>query len=181
MHAHMTPGIGYALGAMLCFGLADLVYKRGAAAGAQAHNFLMVQSWVFTPLVLAYALASGALRYSPGLWWGAVAGVFVLVGTYNFAHSLKTGSISINAPVFRLSFTVTAALAVLVLGEPLGAYKFAGLALALVAAWLLLGAPSTQDRGRRESRGSLVRVLIATLAVISSLANFVGGADAPPS
>jgi len=31
----MTPGIEYALGAMLFFGLGDLVYKRGAAAGAQ--------------------------------------------------------------------------------------------------------------------------------------------------
>src|SRR5579864_8093687 len=44
----MSLAIGYALGAMLCFGLGDLVYKCGAAAGAPAHQFLMVQSWFVT-------------------------------------------------------------------------------------------------------------------------------------
>src|SRR5712691_9428298 len=150
----MTPGIGYALGAMLFFGLGDLVYKRGAAAGAQAHHFLMVQSWVFTPTVALYGWATGSLEFSAAaIEWGALAGVFVLVGFYNFAHSLRTGSISINAPIFRLSFVLTAALAVLFLGEPLTQYKVAGIALALAAVWLLLGAPAPGDAaGRREPR-----------------------------
>ena len=162
----MTPGIGCALGAMLFFGLGDLVYKRGAAAGAQAHHFLMVQSWVFAPSVVLYAAWTGSLHFVVGSLWGALAGLFVLVGFYNFAHSLRTGSISINAPVFRLSFVLTAALAVLLLGEPLTRYKVAGLLLALAAAWLLLGAPAPGDAaGRRESRASRARVLVATVSV----------------
>jgi drug/metabolite transporter (DMT)-like permease len=160
----MTPGIGYALGAMLFFGLGDLVYKRGAAAGARPHHFLMVQSWVFAPAVALYAIASGSFHFVAGSLWGALAGVFILVGFYNFAHSLKTGSISINAPIFRLSFVLTAALAVLALGEPLTPYKVAGIALALAAVWLLLGAPVPRDAGR-ETRSSLVRVLVATVSV----------------
>jgi len=67
------------------------------------------------------------------------AGLFVFVALYNFARSLKSGAVSIVAPIFRLSFTVTTVLAVLILGEPLTAYKLAGLALALAAVWLLLG------------------------------------------
>ena len=162
----MTPGIEYALGAMLFFGLGDLIYKRGAAAGAQPHHFLMVQSWVFAPSVVLYAVLTGSLHFVAGSLWGALAGLFVLVGFYNFAHSLKSGSISINAPVFRLSFVLTAALAVLLLGEPLTSYKLAGIALALAAVWLLLGAPAPEDAaGRRESRSSLVRVFIATVSV----------------
>jgi drug/metabolite transporter (DMT)-like permease len=162
----MTPGIEYALGAMLFFGLGDLVYKRGAAAGAQPHHFLMVQSWVFAPSVVLYAMWTDSLHFVAGSLWGALAGLFVLVGFYNFAHSLRTGSISINAPVFRLSFVLTAALAVLLLGEPLTSYKVAGIALALAAVWLLLGAPAPEDAaGRRESRSSLVRVLVATVSV----------------
>ncbi|HEY5899995.1 MAG TPA: EamA family transporter [Burkholderiales bacterium] len=165
----MTPGMEFALGAMLCFGLGDLVYKRGAAAGAQAHQFLMVQAWVFAPAVTLYALVTGSLRFVAGSLWGAVAGIFVLVGFYNFAHSLRTGSISINAPVFRLSFVLTAALAIALLGEPLTIYKMAGIALALAAAWLLLGGPRAPDHP--ESRESLVRVLIATVAV--GIGNFI--------
>jgi len=162
----MTPGIEYALGAMLFFGLGDLVYKRGAAAGAQPHHFLMVQSWVFAPSVVLYAIWTGSLHFVAGSLWGALAGLFVLVGFYNFAHSLRTGSISINAPVFRLSFVLTAALAILFLGEPLTPYKVAGIALALAAVWLLLGAPVPDDAaGRRESRSSLARVLVATVSV----------------
>ena len=60
----MTPGIEYALGAMLFFGLGDLIYKRGAAAGAQPHHFLMVQSWVFAPSVVLYAVLAFATAIS---------------------------------------------------------------------------------------------------------------------
>src|SRR6266849_3790409 len=114
----MSEGIGYALGAMLLYGVADFVYKRGAAAGAEPHQFLMVQTWFFSSFAILY-----------GFFWGAAADVLVVVGYYNFARSLKSGAVSTHATIFRLSFAVTVALAVLVLGEPLTAPKLAGLAL----------------------------------------------------
>jgi drug/metabolite transporter (DMT)-like permease len=161
----MTPGIEYALGALLCFGVGDLIYKRGGAAGAPPHQLLMVQSWVFLPSVTLYGLLTGSLRFVPGTLWGALAGLFMMIGFYNFAHSLKSGSISINAPIFRLSFVLSAALAIAVLGEPLTARKIVGIALALAAAWLLLGAPAAAGADHPESRSSLARVLVATAAV----------------
>jgi drug/metabolite transporter (DMT)-like permease len=45
----MTPGLGFALAAMLCFGVGDLLYKRAAAAGVDARQFIMLQAWVFCP------------------------------------------------------------------------------------------------------------------------------------
>jgi drug/metabolite transporter (DMT)-like permease len=167
----MSQGIPYALGAMLLFGAGDLIYKRGAAAGALPHQFLMVQSWVFLPTVATYGLLTGSLHFVVGTLWGLPVGVFVLTGFYNFAYSLKSGPVSVNAPVFRLSFVITAGLAVVFLGEPLGGYKVAGVALALAAVWLLLAAPTAADAGRHESRSSLARVLIATAAV--GIANFI--------
>ncbi len=155
---------------MLLFGLGDLIYKRGAAAGAPAHQFLMVQTWVFLPTVIAYALLSGSLRFDLASLWGALAGLFILTGFYNFAASLRSGSVSINAPVFRLSLVVTAALAIAVLGEPLTGFKTAGVGLVLAAAWLLLGGPM---QSQRESREALVRVVIATIAV--GIGNFIYG------
>lgn len=168
----MTPGIAFALGAMFFFGVGDLIYKRGAAAGAQAHHFLMVQSSVFTPAILLYGIVTGSLRFVSGSLWGALAGMFMLVGFYNFAHSLKHGAISINAPIFRLSFVLTATLAITILGEPLTTYKSTGIVLALAAVWLLLGAPPHGNAGAgRETRSSLVRVLIATVSV--GIGNFI--------
>lgn len=162
----MSDSIAYALGALVLYGLADFVYKRGASAGAQPHQFLMVQTWFFTSLALVYGLATGTLAFGAGALWGAGAGVLVVVGYYNFAWSLRHGPISTNATIFRLSFAVTAALAVLILGEALTAAKVAGLALALVAVWLLLASPGAGWRGAdAESRASLARVVIATVAV----------------
>src|SRR6267378_7234935 len=58
------------------------------------------------------------------------------------------------------------ALGAMLLGEPLTAPKLAGLALVLVAVWLLLAAPGAAGGdARRERRSSLVRVLVATVAV----------------
>lgn len=162
----MNQSIAYALGALLLYGLADFVYKRGAAAGAQPHQFLMVQTWFFSSLALLYGLASGTLAFNAGAWWGAVAGVLVVVGYYNFAWSLRHGSVSTNATIFRLSFAVTAALAVLLLREPLTTVKLAGLAFALAAVCLLLASPGGgKGRAGAEDRASLARVILATVAV----------------
>lgn len=162
----MSIGIEYALGAMLLYGVADFVYKRGAAAGAQPHQFLMVQTWFFSSFALAYGIVSGALAFNAGALWGAAAGVLVVIGYYNFAWSLRHGAVSTNATIFRLSFAVTVALAVLLLDEPLTAPKLYGLALVVVAVWLLLAAPAASDGlHHRESRSSFMRVLVATIAV----------------
>src|SRR5439155_24421293 len=68
----VSEGIGYALGAMLLYGVADFVYKRGAAAGAEPHQFLMVQTWFFSSFAILYGLFSGALALNRGAFWGAL-------------------------------------------------------------------------------------------------------------
>lgn len=166
----MPPGYEYALLAMILLGLTDLVYKRGAAAGVPAHQFLMVQAWCFAPAVTLYGLVTGTLAPERAMAWGIGAGLFVFVALYNFARSLRSGSVSIVAPVFRLSFCVTVLLAALILGEPLTAYKLAGLALALAAVWMLLGAdvrviPAAGAAGR-----PLLQAVIAMAAM--GVANF---------
>jgi drug/metabolite transporter (DMT)-like permease len=159
----MTPGLGFALGAMACFGVSDLVYKRGAAAGIKAGEFVMLQAWVFCPGVTLYAWLTGTLDVHPSALWAAPAGLFLYVAVYNFAASLQGGAVSTNAPIFRLNFTITAALAILLLGETLTMAKAAALLCALFAVWLLLAEPGIK-RDRIDA-GSLGRVLIATVAM----------------
>ena len=159
----MTPGLGFALGAMLCFGVGDLIYKRAAAAGIAAGEFVMLQSWAFVPGITLYAWLTGTLEPHLSALWGSLAGLFLLVATYNFVRSLQGGAVSTNAPIFRLNFTITAALAILLLGETLTLAKAAALACALVAVWLLL-AEAGATRGKSNA-GSLARVLIATVAM----------------
>lgn len=164
----MTPGLGFAIAAMLLFGAADFIYKRAAAAGIEASQFVMLQAWVFCPSVTLYAWVTGNLDVHYSALWGTLAGLFVLVAVTNFARSLHGGAVSTNAPIFRLNFTITAGLAIVLLGEPLTATKFAALVCALGAVWLLLAEPGALS-GVSNFK-SLNRVLIATAAM--GCANF---------
>jgi uncharacterized membrane protein len=159
----MTPGLGLALGAMLCFGVSDLIYKRSASAGVKAGEFLMLQTWIFCPGVTLYAWLSGTLDLHLSALWGALAGLCVFVALYNFARSLQSGAVSTNAPIFRLNFTLTAALAIALLGETLTIAKAIALGCALVAVWLLLAEPGAKLGNSNLS--SLTRVLLATVAM----------------
>jgi drug/metabolite transporter (DMT)-like permease len=161
----MGQPVVYAICAMVCYGLSDFIYKQAASAGIRADHFLMAQGWFFCPLVILYALATHTLVLEPVALWGSLAGVFIFIGFHYFIRSLITGSVSTNASIFRMNFIVTVILVVILLGEPLTASKIAGLALSVLAAWLLLGAGDNAERTPNEvGRRSLVQVVIATLA-----------------
>ena len=177
----MAEGVELALGAMVFYGLADWVYKRAAAGGVQAHHFLPLQAFFFAPGIFLYGLATGTLVLGVPFAWGMTAGVLVFIALYNFARSLASGAVSIVAPVFRLSFAITAALAVWLLDEPLTIWKLAGLAASLAAVWLLLAdRPASAPRA---TASSVLRVLVATVAMgivslIYKLGAIAGGSPA---
>jgi uncharacterized membrane protein len=159
----MTPGLGFALAAMLCFGAADLLIKRSAASGSHARHFVMIQAWVFCPAMTVYAWATGTLVVTWPMLWGNLAGLAAYIAFYNFGRSLQGGAVSTNAPIFRMNFTITVVLAILLLGETLNAAKIAALVCAFGAVWLLLAEPSA-TRGKPDWK-TLTHVLVATLAM----------------
>ena len=177
----MAEGVELALGAMMFYGLADWVYKRAAQSGVQAHHFLAQQAFFFAPGIFLYGLTTSTLVLGVPFAWGMTAGVLVFVALYNFARSLSSGAVSIIAPVFRLSFAITAALAVWLLDEPLTGWKLAGLAASLAAVWLLLaGRPASAPRA---TLSSVLRVLVATVAMgivslVYKLGAIAGGSPA---
>jgi drug/metabolite transporter (DMT)-like permease len=167
----MKSDIAYALGAMVCYGVGDFIYKRAAATGVAADQFLMGQGWVFCPAAIGYSWITETLHATPYAGLGGLAGLFLLIGFFNYVGSLRSGSVSVIAPVFRLNFIITAALAIGWLGEPLTGAKLSGFAMALIAGWLLLGG---SIRGRvgdpAATPRALMRVMVATLT--TGVANF---------
>ncbi len=170
-----------ALGAMMFYGLTDWVFKRAAASGVQAHHFLALQALFFAPGIFLYGLTTNTLALGPPFAWGMMAGVLMFVALYNFARSLTSGAVSIVAPVFRLSFAITVALAVWLLNERLTGWKLAGLGASLVALWLLLaGGPASAPR---ITKSSVLNVLVATMTMgivsfIYKLGVIAGGSPA---
>lgn len=158
----MTAGLALAFAAMVCFGLGDWTYRRAARAGVRPHHFLIGQACLFCPTVLAYAAATEHLTVGGPALWGNLAGLVLFLSFFLFARSLRGGPVSVYGPIFRLAFVVTVVLAVVVLDEPFGMARAAGLTAALVAVWLLLGGGRAASSSATIGR-SLVDVTLATV------------------
>jgi uncharacterized membrane protein len=167
----MSYDIACALAALVCYGIGDFIYKRAAGAGFAAEQFLMGQAWFFCPAAITYSLLTHTLHFVAPALWGCLAGLFILGAFVNYVRALRLGSVSIVAPIFRLNFIVTAALAIGFLGEAATIAKLAGFALALFAGWLLLArAPASGMTDPAAARRSLMQVIVATIAM--GMANF---------
>jgi uncharacterized membrane protein len=121
-------------------GTADLLLRRATLRGVRPGSFMVLQSWFFGPTALAWAVATGSLRWSRAILWGPVVGVLAFVATYAFLRSLQApgSQVSVNAAIYRLNLAVAALLAIGVLGETVTAAKVAGLVLAVAAVLLLI-------------------------------------------
>jgi len=166
----MATAVILAVGALVFYGLNDIAYKRGAQAGASAQHLLLVQSGIVMWLFLAYGTFTGSLNTDPiGIVGAAVAALFSFAGFYNFVASMRTGAVSVVAPVVRLNFVFTALLAVLFLDERITGFKIVGLAAAVTAVWLLLaGGPRATTVA---SKALYVRVAVAFACI--GMVNFL--------
>jgi multidrug transporter EmrE-like cation transporter len=119
---------------MLVQSLADCVYKRSRQKGAYPETFLVFQSYSFGATALALVLALDVFRGDWTAWkYGPLCGLVGFVAYFCFLSSLKDGQVSVNTMIFRLSFVLTAALAIVFLGEPVTTIKLAGLCAAALA------------------------------------------------
>lgn len=137
MHANVL----FALISMGLAGVADFVYKRAALAGAAPSSFMVVQSWFFGGTALVFALWTRSLQFHPTLFLGPLAAVVIFAGVRMFLQSLQGGEATVNTPIYRLSFVVTVALAILFLGEEFTLRKLLGFALAAASILLLTAFP----------------------------------------
>jgi len=135
---------------MALVGTADLLVRRATLRGITPASFMVLQSWFFGPTALAWAVASGSLRWSRGILLGPVAGVLAFVASYAFLRSLQApgGQVSVSAPIYRLNLVVTAILAIAFLGERLTGAKLVALVLAVAAVLLLAEASPRRPAAR---------------------------------
>ncbi len=157
----MLDTIGFAIIAMIAFGVNDLIFKRAASRGIAPHQIMLTSTIPMWLVFTVWGATSGSLVPHPAALWGAAAAAFGYFAFYNFSKVLQSGAVSIAVPVFRLFFVVTAVLAIVFLNEPLSGLKLAGLAAAVLAVWLLLA--SQRTRSAEISREAMTRILVAAL------------------
>ncbi len=170
----MNPSILFALVSMVLVGVADFVYKRAALAGAAPSSFMLVQSWFFGATAFVFGIVTGTLRFHLALLLGPLAALVIFTGARLFFQSLGDGEATVNTPIFRLSFVITVALAILFLGEQFTLRKLAGFVLAAAAVLLLTAFPLASvlcGRLRPQARRPVLLALAAMACM--GLLNFI--------
>ncbi|MFB6280896.1 MAG: EamA family transporter [Haloferacaceae archaeon] len=106
-----------------------------STVAALVSNAILVAGSAVVVLYLGYDL--GEYARHPKLPLVVAAGVFLTVGILAYYRALSLGPVSVVTPVFGLFLVVSSAVGVLVLEESLTARKVAGIALAVVAVYLV--------------------------------------------
>ena len=165
VYNNMSTAILLAMGAMVTGGLADLIYKSVQNRGINSATFVFYQAITFTAVIWIIAVLFDQLsRIITATWlFGLPLGVLGYTGIVLFVSSLKEGNASVYAPLFRLSFIITAGIAFVVLGEPVTLAKILGILLAVVAVLSLANFKGFTSTGRSQLR-SVLYLLGATLA-----------------
>ena len=170
-----------ALGSMVLGGLSDFLYKRAQLGGIRPGSYMVVQSLLFnfTSLVLA-VLTEGLAPDWTALHYAGPTALTLFSAFYLFLRSLRDGDATVNVPIYRLSFIVTAVLAVLVLEERLSATRVLAIGLATVGV-LALADLGKLASGKLAGR-SLAFLLPATALYGLSAAIYKAGvaAGVPP-
>ncbi len=156
----MNPSIRYALLAMALIGTGDAINKRSRQAGIPIGSYLLIQTIFFTCTILIITLITTGVRVtSMEIMYSFIIAIISFTGFTLMLHSLTHGYASVNYALFRLSFVLASAAAILFLGEILTFGKIAGLILATIAILLFFYNPGQQI----VSKKSLVLALYAML------------------
>lgn len=124
------------VGSMMSAGVSDYLYKRVQLRGVQPITFIAVQSTFYNICVFVLAFYYGVRLDLPTVIYGVAAAYTGFPGMVLLLHSLRRGDATINVPIYRLSFIVTAAGAMLLLHEPASLGKL--LAIVLAASSVLM-------------------------------------------
>ncbi len=145
---------------MAATGFSDFFYKRARIGGATPEFFLAFQSIFFNATGLAFAVFVGCLEISAQtVFFGAACASLVYISFYLFFRGLGAGQATVNVPIFRLSFVVTAVMAFVFLNE---AATF-GKVLAVGLSVLSILALSKSLRTGSASLSALFQLVFATI------------------
>jgi transporter family protein len=121
--------------ATVALGAANFFHTLGLRQGSSPETMLAAQAAVFVTLSTVFVrVVDGKIAPPAATWSHAAAAAVVLIFAFLFMlHAITRGPASVLVPIAQMGFVVTAALGILVLGEPITARKAGGLAAALAS------------------------------------------------
>jgi uncharacterized membrane protein len=122
--------IPLALLSMLMMGIYDYIYSRAVRKGVSAGTMTCSQACFFVPTITLWAFLEGTYIWTPLAFLGPVAALLIFFGIWAFIRSVSLGEASVTTPIYRMSFVITALVAILFLGEQVTLRKGVGFLLA---------------------------------------------------
>ena len=126
-----------ALLAMVLIGSGDTINKLARQRGIPIGSYLIVQSVAYSLIILVLAVLSGGIKWqSSDILFSLLTAIFGFAGFTLMLHSLTHGHASVNYAIFRSSFVLSAAAAILLMQETLSPQKIAGIVLTCLAIFI---------------------------------------------
>jgi uncharacterized membrane protein len=104
-----------ALLSMVLIGFYDFVYSRAVRKGVSAGTMTCSQACFFVPTVTLWSYFEGTYIWTPLLLLGPVAALLLFFGIWAFMRSVSLGEASVSTPIYRISFVITALVAIIFL------------------------------------------------------------------
>lgn len=122
---------------MLMIGIGDFIYSRAVRKGISVGTMTCSQACFFLPAMTLWAYLEGTYIWTLPALLGPVAALLIFFGIWAFMRSVSLGEASVSTPIYRISFVITALVAILFLGEPMTLRKGMGFLLAAASIFLL--------------------------------------------
>ena len=151
-----------ALFASFLIGVADYVYGRAVRNQILPGTITVSQSSIVVPITWIWTYYEGSYAWTPPAFLGFCTAFFTFIGFWSFMRSVELGEASASTPIYRMSFVVTAMLAVWFLSESITLPKIIGLILTGCAIFLF----SDFHRGSF-STDKLASILWAVVAMVA--------------
>lgn len=154
-----------ALLSMVLIGIYDFVYSKAVRKGVSAGTMTCSQACFFVPTVTVWSYLEGTYIWTPLLLLGPVAALLLFFGIWAFMRSVSLGEASVSTPIYRISFVITALVAILFLGEQMTIRKGIGFLLAAASIFFLSEFRLGSKAISRERTTSILWALAAMTSV----------------
>ena len=150
---------------MFLVGIADFVYSRAVRRGVSRATMICSVGAIFFPTVTIWTLIEGAYSWTPYAFLGSIAGLLIFFGTYAFMKSVHLGEASVSTPIYRISFVITALLAICFLNEPMTYRKGLGFLFAAASIFFLSEFPLSIKAIPRDRATSILWAIAAMISL----------------
>ncbi len=119
---------------MILIGSGDAINKGARQLGIPIGSYLIVQTIAYTIIVLALTVLYGGIKWTNAdVVYSLLSAAFGFTAFSLMLHSLTHGEAGVNYTIFRSSFVLSTAGAILLLHERISVYKVIGIVFACLA------------------------------------------------